>query len=209
LAYSHAKTTGQITRDHAVEIVNGEWTGLDFPVYSLVGGKWTSFRAFSEQATDKALAYLRLERKKNTTDLPIGGGRGFAHDETERKRQIEAIAAWTGIDKERLEVLYLRYGSRFQAVADFIKRADDGPLKSIPGYSRREILFLVMNEKVRHLDDLILRRTMLAMLGQLSRAGLIELTDVTGDALGWTGEEKKSEFTRTLSILADRHGVRL
>jgi glycerol-3-phosphate dehydrogenase len=207
LAYSHAKTAGQITRDHTIEIVSGEWTGLDFPVYSLVGGKWTSFRAFSEQVTDKALGYLGLERKKNTANLPIGGGRGFARDENDRKRQIETIAAWTGIDKERLGVLYDRYGSRFESVADFIKRANDEHLNSVKGYSRREIMFLVSNEKVRHLDDLILRRTMLAMLGRLTRAGLGELADVTGESLGWTEEQKNSELARTLSILAGRHGV--
>jgi glycerol-3-phosphate dehydrogenase len=209
LAYSNAKTTGQITRDHAIEVVSGEWTGLGFPVYSLVGGKWTSFRAFSEQATDKALTYLGMERKKHTGNLPIGGGRGFARNENERKRQIEAIAAWTGIDKERLGALYDRYGSRFESVADFIKRANDEPLNSVPGYSRREIMFLVLNEKVRHLDDLILRRTMLAMLGRLTKAGLEELADVTGESLGWTEGQKNSELARTLSILADRHGVRL
>ena len=209
LAYSNAKTTGQITRDHAIEVVSGNWTGLDFPVYSLVGGKWTSFRAFSEQATDKALAYLGLERKKNTANISIGGGRGFARDTNERKRQVEALAAWTGIGKERLEILYGRYGSRFETIADFIKRANDEPLISVPGYSRREIMFLVLNEKVRHLDDLILRRTMLAMLGRLTKAGLEELVDVAGESLGWTEDQKNSELTRTLSIMADRHGVRL
>jgi len=209
LAYSHARTTGQITRDHAIEVVSGDWTGLDFPVYSLVGGKWTSFRAFSEQVTDKALAYLGRERKEHTAGLPIGGGRGFAPEGTERRRQIEAIAAWTGLARERLEELYQRYGARFEAFADFIQRGTDGPLEFIPGYSRREIMFLALNEKVRHLDDLVLRRTMLAMLGQLTRPALIELTEVAGDALGWPEAEKKSELTRALSILADRHGVRL
>lgn len=209
LAYSHAKTTGQITRDHAIEVVSGDWTGLDFPVYSLVGGKWTSFRAFSEQATDKALSFLGLDRKKDTRSLPIGGGRSFTRDADERKRQIEGLAAWTGLDKERLAVLYQRYGSRAETVADFIKRATDKPLKSLPGYTRREIIFLTLNEKVRHLDDLILRRTMLAMLGQLSKAGLDELAEISAEALGWTVEQKKAEVARALSILADKHGVRL
>jgi len=206
LAYSHAKTTGQITRDHAIEVVSGEWTGLNFPVYSLVGGKWTSYRAFSEQATDKALAHLGLQRRKFTRDLPIGGGRGFARSPDERKKQIEGLAAWTGLDRQRLEILYDRYGSRAEAAANFIKRGSDESLASVPGYSRREIAFLTLNEKILHLDDLILRRTMLAMLGRLTKAGLDELADVVGEVLGWTGEQKNAEVQRTLSILADRHG---
>ena len=209
LAYSHAKTTGQITRDHAIEVASGEWTGLDFPVYSLVGGKWTSFSAFSEQTTDKSLAHLDIQRKKSTGDLPIGGGRGFARDANERKRQIDVLVAWTGIDKERLNALYDRYGSRVETIADYIKRASDAPLKLAPDYSRREIMFLASNEKVQHLDDILLRRTMLAMLGRLTRDGLEEIADVLGDALAWTGEKKKAEVARALSILAGRHGVRL
>ncbi|MHB8776174.1 MAG: glycerol-3-phosphate dehydrogenase/oxidase [Anaerolineales bacterium] len=207
LAFSHAKTTGQITRDHAIEVASGEWTGLDFPVYSLVGGKWTSFRAFSEQATDKALTHLGLMRKKDTRDLPIGGGRGFARNENERIRQLEGFAAWTGLERDRLEILYDRYGSRAEAVAGFIKREQDESLKFIPHYTRREIAFLAANESVRHLDDLLLRRTMLAMLGKLSRDAIEELADILRETLEWTGERRNAEVARALSIMADRHGV--
>jgi glycerol-3-phosphate dehydrogenase len=209
LAYSHAKTTGQITRDHAIEVASGDWTGLSFPVYSLVGGKWTSYRAFSEEVTDKSLAFLNLTRQKNTCDLPIGGGRGYLSLPEEQSKQVDGICAWTGLSRERVKELYDRYGTRAESLADFIKRAADEPLKSLPGYSRREIAFLAQYEKVKRLDDLALRRTMLAMLGRLTRESIEELADVLGDALNWTGEQKNSEAARTLAILADRHGVRL
>ena len=146
-------------------MLSGEQTNLSFPVYSLVGGKWTSFRAFSEQVTDKVLAFLGKVRQKDTSNLPIGGGRAYSSDPSEQKRQIDGFAAWTGLDKERLQVLYSRNGSRTEAIATFIKHAADEPLKSVPKYSRREIMFLVQNEKAMRLDDLLLRRTMLAMLG--------------------------------------------
>jgi glycerol-3-phosphate dehydrogenase len=204
-----AKTTGQYSRDHHIEVLSGDWTSLSFPIYSLVGGKWTSFRAFSEQVTDKVLAFLGKARKKDTSNLPIGGGRGFSTDTGEQKRQIDGFAAWTGLDKERLQVLYLRYGSRTEAVATFMKRAEDAPLKSVPGYTRREIMFLAQYEKVIHLDDLLLRRTMLAMLGRLTRDGVIELADVLGESLGWGSEQKNAEVERTLRLLSDRHGVTL
>jgi glycerol-3-phosphate dehydrogenase len=209
LAYGHARTTSQITRDHAIEVVSGDWTGLDFPVYSLVGGKWTSFRAFSEQTTDKSLAHLGMTRKKSTADLPIGGGRGFTRDEKERKRQLEAISAWTGLSMERVNALYERYGTRVESMSEFIKRDSDEMLQFLPEYSRREIEFLARHEKVIHLDDLILRRTMTAMLGRLTRAAVDELSGILMNALNWTGEQRKTETARALSILADRHGVRL
>ncbi|HLE90583.1 MAG TPA: glycerol-3-phosphate dehydrogenase/oxidase [Anaerolineales bacterium] len=209
LPRSTAKTVSQISRDHSIEVLSGDWTHLRFPVYSLVGGKWTSFRAFSEQVTDKALAYLGLSRQKDTRSLPIGGGRGFPRDSADLKRQIESLSAWTGVARERLKVLFERYGTRAESIATFMNGGTDFILRSMPDYSRREMIFLVQHEKIIHLDDFVLRRSMLAMLGRLTREMVDELADVFGNALGWNAGQKAAEVARTLSILADRHGIRL
>jgi glycerol-3-phosphate dehydrogenase len=217
LAYSGAKLAmggvaakaGQITRDHSLQVISGEWTGLRFPVYSLVGGKWTSFRAFSEQVTDKALAHLGRTRLKDTRSLQIGGGRGYPRSVDDLIHQAESLSAWTGLPRERLQILFERYGMRAQAAADFIRREPDEALKSLPDYSRREIAFLAQHEKIVHLDDFVLRRSMLGMLGRLNSERVAELNVALGDALGWDGARKKAEAARLLSILADRHGVRL
>ncbi len=209
LAASKAKTTGQITRDHEIEVVSGEWTGLAFPVYSLVGGKWTSFRAFSEQVTDKALGYLGLSRHKDTKALAIGGGRGYPVKPEDIKRLVDGLVSRTGLTAERATVLFERYGTRVEQVADIIGRERDVPLKSLPSYSRREISFLAQYEKIIHLDDLLLRRSMLAMLGGLSREAVEEIADALGESLNWEEEYRKAEVRRMLEILEDRHGVRL
>jgi glycerol-3-phosphate dehydrogenase len=157
LAYTTVKMAGQITRDHHIQ--EDKLEGL--PVYSLVGGKWTSFRVFSEQVTDRALAFLKLPRKTDTKSLPIGAGK-------------EAFA-----------------------------------LKTDPHYTRFEIATMAKREKIIHLDDLVLRRTLLAYLGQLTRPIVEELAGNLGESLGWDGERKAAEVKRTLEILADRHGVKL
>jgi glycerol-3-phosphate dehydrogenase len=209
LPRSGAKSAGQISRDHSIEVLSGDWTNLGFPVYSLVGGKWTTFRAFSEQVTDKALAYLGLERKRDTRSLPIGGGRGYPREPGETRLQIESLSAWTGVSRQRLKVLFERYGSRAEAVATFMNGGTDQILMTLPDYSRREVNFLVQHEKIVHLDDLLLRRSMLGMLGRLTRPMIDELADVVGNSLGWDSGQRDAEVKRTLSILAERHGVRL
>jgi glycerol-3-phosphate dehydrogenase len=203
------RTTGQYSRDHHIEVLSGEQTKLSFPVYSLVGGKWTSFRAFSEQVTNKVLEFFGKSRQRDTSNLPIGGGRGYSSDANEQKRQIDGFAAWTGLDKERLQVLYSRYGSRTEAIATFIKRAADEPLKSLPEYSRREIMFLVQNEKAMRLDDLLLRRTMLAMLGRLTKEIALELAAILGECMSWSVDQKNAEVARALQLLSEKHGVQL
>lgn len=207
LPHSSAKTAGQISRDHSIEVLSGDWTNLSFPIYSLVGGKWTSFRAFSEQVTDKALAHLGMSRQKDTRSLPIGGGRGYPRTSDEVKRQIESLSAWTALPKDRLQILFERYGTRAEAIATFIGGGTDQILRSLPDYSRREIIFIVQHEKVFHLDDLILRRSMLAMLGRLTRDAIHELGGILSNALGWNDEQRSAEEERTFSILADRHGL--
>ena len=191
LAASHAKSAGQITRNHEIQTVSGDWTGLNFPVYSLVGGRWTSFRAFSEQVTDKVLEFLGTARQKNTRSLPIGGGRGYPFTPEEIKRLVDGIAAWTGLPAERVQVLFERYGTRVEQIATFISRGSDMPLKSLPSYSRREIGFIAQYEKVIHLDDFLLRRSMLAMLGRLTHEAVDEIADALGEfSIGKGNREK-------------------
>ena len=209
LPYSSARTTGQISRDHSIEVLSGDWTNLAFPVYSLIGGKWTSFRAFSEQVADKVFTHFDMSRKKDTRALPIGGGRGYPRDEEELKRQIESLSAWTGVAREKLKTLFERYGSRAEAIATFMNGGTDFVLKTLPNYSRRELTFLAQHEKICHLDDFILRRSMLAMLGRVTPEMVEELAGAFGNILGWTAEQRQAEVSRTLSILADRHGVQL
>ncbi len=209
LEYSGTKKTAQISRDHSIRVLSGVWTGQNYPIYSLVGGKWTSFRAFAEQVTDKALAYLGMERKISTRDLSIGGGRNFERRQAERRQQLEGVAAWTGISVDRLEELYRRYGTRVEEMAIFISKSGDAPLKTLPSYSRQEIVFLAQKEKVVHLDDLILRRTHFAKLGMLTKPLLEELAVILADALAWSEDRKEAELTRVIDLLARKHEVRL
>ena len=209
LASSVAKTTGQYSRDHHIEVLSGDWTNLLFPVYSLVGGKWTSFRAFSEEVADKSLQFLGIKRNKGTQDLPVGGGRNYPRTSEERAKYINGLAAWTGLSREHLETLFDRYGTRTETIAEFMKLSPDASMPSLPGYSKRELLFLVQQEKAAHLDDLLLRRTMLAMLGKLSRDAVVECANLMAESLGWSLEQKNAEVERTLRLLADRHRVRL
>ena len=47
------------------------------PVLSLVGGKWTTFRALSEHISTDVMQLLGRPRTVSTTDLAIGGGAGY------------------------------------------------------------------------------------------------------------------------------------
>ena len=94
-------------------------------------------------------------------------------------------------------------------MALFISQADDNALENHPRYSQREIEFILRHEKVTRLDDLVLRRTLIAMLGELSRELLNELGDLCADTLRWSEERTKDEVQRVLEVLRVKHRVEL
>ena len=205
LEYSQAKTAGQISRDHSLlEDRFGE-----IPVYSLVGGKWTTYRAFAEQVTDRALAHLGLPRDADTRKTPIGGGRDFPWTGYALLEFLNRVEFETGLGGLEPKRLFEKYGTRaLEYAANIVKGADE-KLKNMPSWSRREIEYLAQKEKVLHLDDLLLRRSTLAWLGMLTLEKLNEFAQALGDALEWDQEKKNKEIQRTLTLLADRHGVKL
>ena len=190
---------GMISRDHSIQVIEPD-DAIHFPIYSLVGGKWTTFRAFSEEVTDKILATLGRTRKTTTENLPIGGGKDYPHSEGEREQWLNRVAAETNLPIERLETLFNRYGTRAEVIAAFIAAGvaslKDEPLRGASEYSRREIMFVARNEKVVHLDDVILRRSLLGMLGKVDGDVLAQLGEAVGSALGWT-EDANSARNRT------------
>lgn len=208
LPSSDAATAGQISRDHSIQTIE-PGPRLSYPVLSLVGGKWTTFRAFAEQVTDDTLARLQRQRQTTTRELPIGGGRDYPKNNVDRKALIYEIAVETGLEAERVEALFERYGTRVREIAAYLTAAPDAGLDYTPGYTRREVQFLAATEKVAHLDDLLLRRTLLAMLGKVTPQSLREIADVLAASLGWDDACKQMEIERVIQRWRIHHGVNL
>lgn len=206
LPYSDANSTGQISRDHSIKTIDASG-GLQYPIHSLVGGKWTTFRAFSEHTADVVLKDLKQKRKSSTKNIAIGGGRGYPKSDDAIENWLQKLQYTSELPIERLGELFDRYGTRAEEIADYIAQANDQPLEHHPTYSQREVEFLVTEEKLTHLDDLVLRRSIIAMLGYLTPDLLKELADVTGNTLGWSDERKQTEMERVVKVLQAKHKV--
>lgn len=173
-----AGDVGAVTRDHS--IVTLALPGSSVPLHCLIGGKWTTFRAFAEQATDKVLADLGLRRHTSTAGLAIGGGQGFPRNDPERIRIIDEIARRGGVPRARAEALLARYGVGALGYCAGLQGRGEQYLTHAPDYAREEILHSVAHEYAKTLDDLILRRTLLGMTGQDGPALRAELADLLG-----------------------------
>jgi glycerol-3-phosphate dehydrogenase len=206
LPHSSASRTGAISRDHSIRVIEPD-AKIKFPVLSLVGGKWTTFRAFSEQTADAVLQRLGKTRKTDTKDVKIGGGKDYPVSESDQAKWISALQQKTGLSAERVKTLFERYGTYAAEIAAFCAAGQDAPLRSQPGYTQREIQFLAEREKIIHLDDLLLRRSLLAMLGLVTGDLLNEVSAILANALGWSDATRQQEVANAAHILQTRHGV--
>jgi glycerol-3-phosphate dehydrogenase len=208
LPNSEASTTGQISRDHSCEVLPANST-VKFPIYSLIGGKWTTFRAFAEQVADKVLAQLGVQRQTDTYDKPIGGGLNYPITDTVRQAWINTLRGSSSLEKDRITTLFNRYGTRSAEFIKYLQSQQDTPLKHNSDYSRCEVEFIAKHERVSHLSDVVLRRTLLAMLGDITIPLLQELARIIAPILGWSDDDLQSEIDRTIQLLQQCYGMKL
>jgi glycerol-3-phosphate dehydrogenase len=192
--------TGRISRGHFVERIDGTP-----PQLCMVGGKWTTFRAFAEETADAALKELRRPRLKSTLSLPIGGGASFPADPA---TYIHKIAVEHGVSPERAAHLVYTYGTRAEPVADFCRTyPGDAPLDDGTCATTGEIAFLIRHEFATSLGDLVLRRTALAIGGRVSVHNIARIAETAAGELGWNSARREKEITDFVSELEAYYGV--
>ena len=193
-------TQQQATQQHKTEPGGGA------VVLSLVGGKWTTFRALAEHLSDDVLAELGMRRRVSTTKLAIGGGTGFPDTEAGVQKWIKAHMA-SDRDADRVSVLLTRYGTRAEEVMAHLDRGPDRLLHSTHELSVRELEFMAEHEQIGHLVDVLIRRTSLAFRGLVTGELLNEIAEVLALPLGWDSAARAAEIQHAQEVLRHFHGV--
>jgi glycerol-3-phosphate dehydrogenase len=193
---------GFVSRDY--RIVEDEIAGV--PAMSLVGGKWTTFRALAEHLSMKTLQKLRRPHRVSTQGLPIGGGAGFPATPEARRRWVAART--NAHSRELVEALLERYGTRADLLLEALP-AEPTPIEHAPGYYVEELEWIARNEQVVHLIDVLLRRTHLAFVGGMTERTLVEVAEAVAGPLGWDTDRVQEEVERTRDILLTAHRVDL
>ncbi len=151
-----ALNTKKLIRDHEVEL--DEASGL----VSVLGGKWTTYRAMAEDAIDT------VQRSMNTS---VGGCRTADH-------QLKGAAGWNADYWETLESRYRisrntakhlsqKFGTNAVKVLDLI--AEDPRLENpiVEGQPpiQAEIVYGIRNEMAMSIEDILARRIGLQLYG--------------------------------------------
>jgi len=206
LPASEGVAPGLISRDHSAP-VSPPSEERPFPVISLVGGKWTTYRAFAAEVADRVLTELGAARRAATDLLPIGGGRDMPTTPGARAAWAADCAAATGVAPARAARLLERYGTTAAAVA-----AAEGAAPVWLGdsaYSEAEIRWIARAERVGRLEDIVLRRTDLAITGRIDAAMAGRICALAGEVLGWEEDRRTAELEDLAELLLRRHGMSL
>ena len=134
-------------------------------------------------------------------------GKDYPSNNEAQKRWIKRTAGQSGLSEEKVRDLFTRYGAWARPVAVYISHGVDGENTALPGYSIREIEYIVQNENVVHRDDFLRRRSMLAKLGEISLLDLHEAAVITGKSRSWIGEQLVEKVTPVRRILKEQHDI--
>ncbi|MFK7853519.1 MAG: FAD-dependent oxidoreductase [Granulosicoccus sp.] len=195
LPFSDGVGVGKVSRDHSIETDEPTDTRA-FTVMSLVGGKWTTFRAFGEVSANQVFSRLDRVRERNTVDLAIGGGREYPNNEN-RSATIKSLSEQYQLSEGVVGQVMDRYGCK-HGLLSALSANEDGakPLQSVPDYDRAEVVFACQHEKVAHLEDFFYRRSTLALEGRASANVVDEVAAIAAEELGWDAKRLHDEVDR-------------
>ncbi|MGL3808016.1 FAD-dependent oxidoreductase [Paeniglutamicibacter sp. R2-26] len=193
---------GFVSRDYRVERTELQDSSV---MLSLVGGKWTTFRALAENLGGKVLAELGVSEVRSTRGLAIGGGKNYPKSSQEKNAWLAARSERA--PRERLEVLLERYGSRADTVLDAIG-PNDPVLVECSELSAAELGYLADHEQIGTLVDLFIRRTSLAFRGLVTPDLMAACAGILAPALGWDSAEVDAQVAECTRVLEQEHGVR-
>lgn len=189
LPYKEEGSTGSITRKHIIKSHLPEIGGL----YSIIGGKLTTYRSLSEEAVSVVQERLGSATDKSATRnrLLPGGAENWPEF---RDRFIQDRPAW--MSEATADWLVNLYGARAWDVVHFAER---NPRYQQPIHDGHYAIVAVIPfsfevEYAQSLADVMLRRTMIAMDADMGRDVAYSAAWVCQELFGWDDARRDAEL---------------
>jgi glycerol-3-phosphate dehydrogenase len=156
-----------------------------------------------DAARDTGTASAPARAAAGNTDAGTGnaGAGADTADITASASAVVAQAATSNVDRNAATANTNAGASAAVAQAAAAGAAAETPLKNLPDYSVGEIRRIAAEEYVEHLDDLVCRRSIIALLGRATEPALTELAQVAGEVLNWDSDRQAAEVARALNEL--------
>jgi glycerol-3-phosphate dehydrogenase len=195
LTSGKAKNTRKLARSHEVELDTR--SGL----ISIMGGKWTTYRAMAQDAINAVQKYLRVPVLKcPTLNHQLVGSAGFSLDYWQTLQKPYALP------QPAAEQLARRFGTSAPKVMELMNE-DHLPVGLLPAHTmllRAETLFAIRNEMAISLEDVLLRRLGFgARNWGASLSAVADVAAVFAHEFSWTPIKKQEALDKYVSNLRD------
>jgi glycerol-3-phosphate dehydrogenase len=173
--------TSKLSREHAVARVA---PGL----VAIAGGKYTTYRVMAEDAVDLAAEDIPARMAPSITEkVPLVGADGYFA----LVNQTVHLGEMYGLHPYRVKHLLDRYGSLIDEVLDQASGKPEllQPITDAPAYLQVEVVYAAAAEGALHLDDILARRTRIAI--EYSHRGVNcaeQVAQLVAPVLGWDAD---------------------
>jgi glycerol-3-phosphate dehydrogenase len=202
VASVNSRRTKELIRDHEVEVDSS--SGL----ISVLGGKWTTYRAMAEDAIDTVMQFLAMPAVLCTT----GSHRLFGSEEWSPNFWAELVRDY-GISKETARHLSCKFGAAAREVLGLTK---DNPQLKAPivedsSSVLAEVVYGVREEMATSIEDILARRTGLQFFSwEQARAAAPAVGSILAREFGWSpGQQKNAveEYVKKINRLMQLIGL--
>lgn len=178
--------TSKLSREHAVARVA---PGL----IVIAGGKYTTYRVMGKDAVDLAVGDINARVPESVTEqVPLVGADGYFA----LVNQTSSLGEQYGLHSYRIHHLLNRYGSLIGDVLAYAKNEPEllEPIAAAPSYLKVEAVYAAAEEGALHLDDILARRTRIAI--EYVHRGVDcaeQVAALAAPVLGWDAETTARE----------------
>lgn len=199
LPYADAKTTGAITRRHAL----AEHPGASMPLISVVGGKLTTMRSLAALTAATVLSRLGQPILATSEERPIPGAAHLPTDARKRREFWQRLASELSLSAESVAEVGQLVGSR----AEEILRSDsDRTLLTDSPLPCAMVRWSIEHEWAHTLADLVERRLMLLYHQRLTRGCLNHIAKLLVTAGHLPADQLEATVAAQIERLAVRYG---
>jgi glycerol-3-phosphate dehydrogenase len=185
--------TAKISREH---VVTRPAPGL----VQIAGGKYTTYRVMARDLVDATAEDLPFDIPASRTDnVLIAGADGYQ----EVWQGREFLAAEAGLTEPEIRRLLRRYGADVHEVLELVAGDPDLGRRVHPHAPvlRAEIVYSASHEGALLLEDVLIRRTRLALITRdAARSVATEAARLLAPVLGWDDDRVAAEVAAYLAV---------
>ena len=169
----------------------------DAGLISVSGGKMTTYRRMAQDVIDRIDRREKHALNHPTRKLTLRGSGGWA----EARQIVRTRGRTLGLADDIIAHLGGAYGADALAVLALVEQDDSLAARLLPDlpYVRSEALYVCREEMALTLEDVLQRRTHIALEDRLRGTGIAaEVAHLIGPTLGWDAQEEGRQVERYL-----------